>query len=46
MSQILTLELSDQAFITIQKKAETVGILPEHIITVLLECDRQSYRVR
>ncbi len=37
MSQILTLELSDQAFLVIQKKAETVGILPEHLIAALLE---------
>jgi hypothetical protein len=37
MSQILTLELSDEVFSAIRQQAETVGVLPEHLITALLE---------
>jgi hypothetical protein len=37
MSQILTLELSDQAFTAIRQQAETVGVLPEHLAAALLE---------
>lgn len=37
MSQILTLELSDQIAIAIQQQANNVGISPETLATALLE---------
>ena len=37
MSQVLTLELSDKAFIAIQRQAELIGISAEHLATRLLE---------
>lgn len=37
MSQILTLELSEQMFAAIQQQAATMGIAPEHLAATLLE---------
>lgn len=37
MSQILTLELSDKVFTTIQQQAENIGISPERLAATLLE---------
>lgn len=37
MSQTLTLELSDQVFIAIQRQAETIGVPPERLVATLLE---------
>jgi hypothetical protein len=37
MSQILTLELNDQAFAAIQQQAQTIGIPPENLAATLLE---------
>lgn len=37
MSQVLTLELSEQVFIAIQRQAETIGISPERLAATLLE---------
>jgi hypothetical protein len=37
MSQILTLELSDQIAIAIQQQANNIGISPESLATTLLE---------
>jgi hypothetical protein len=37
MSQILTLELNDQAFAAIQQQAQTIGIPPATLIATLLE---------
>jgi hypothetical protein len=37
MSQILTLELSEQVFAAIQLQAQTIGISPEQLAATLLE---------
>ncbi len=37
MSQVLTLELSDQIFTVIHLQAQTIGISPEQLIATLLE---------
>jgi hypothetical protein len=37
MSQILTLELSEQVFAAIQLQAQTIGISPERLAATLLE---------
>jgi hypothetical protein len=37
MSKILTLEISEQTFIAIQKQAKTIGISPELLAINLLE---------
>jgi len=37
MSQILTLELSEQVFTAIHLQAQTIGISPERLVATLLE---------
>jgi hypothetical protein len=37
MSQSLTLELSEQVFVAIQRQAQAVGISPAQLVTTLLE---------
>ncbi len=37
MSQILTLEINEQVFAAIQRRAETIGISPERLAATLLE---------
>lgn len=37
MSQMLTLELSDQIFTLIQQQAEVMGVPPERLVAMLLE---------
>ncbi|MFQ4144917.1 hypothetical protein [Chlorogloeopsis sp. ULAP02] len=37
MSQILTLELSDRVFSSIQQQAKKIGISPERLAAILLE---------
>ena len=37
MSQILSLEVSDDVFVAIQCEAEAAGISPAHVVTDLLE---------
>ncbi|MEL7225872.1 MAG: hypothetical protein AAF810_00400 [Cyanobacteria bacterium P01_D01_bin.36] len=37
MSQTLTLEISEQAFIAIKKEAEATGVAPAHLAALMLE---------
>ena len=37
MSQILTLEISEQVFAAIQKQAAKAGVAPEHLAALLIE---------
>lgn len=37
MSQSLTLELSEQVFVAIQRQAQSLGLSPEQLATTLLE---------
>lgn len=37
MNQILTLEVSEQVFIAIQRQAAVVGVAPEHLAATLIE---------
>ena len=37
MSKILTLQLSEKVFASIQRQAETIGISPERLAAILLE---------
>lgn len=37
MSQILTLEISEQIFAAIQRQAAAIGVAPEHLAATLIE---------